>query len=70
MPVMNGFEASRLIREFERQSPTSRKNPTRIIALTGLGAETSRHEAAASGIDEYRIKPVPLKQLKSILDAT
>lgn len=83
MPIMNGFEASRGIRNVERErahdsassSPSSsnlQKNhqkPTRIVALTGLGAEASKQEALVSGIDEFRTKPVPLKELKAILDA-
>ena len=70
MPVMNGFESSQRIREFERQSPAHRARPTRIVALTGLGSEASRQDAIASGIDELRVKPVPLKDLKVILDAS
>lgn len=83
MPIMNGFEASRGIRDVEREhahnfaSPSSSSSnlqksvqePTRIVALTGLGSEASRQEALVSGIDEFRTKPVPLKELKTILDA-
>lgn len=71
MPIMNGFEASRGIRDVERERAHDKnpQEPTRIVALTGLGSEASRQEALVSGIDEFRTKPVPLKELKAILDA-
>lgn len=69
MPVMNGYEATKGIRKFERFSPSSRFAPTRIIALTGLGSEASRDEAFTSGVDEFRTKPVPMKDLKVLLDS-
>lgn len=69
MPVMNGFEASRCIREFERGNVAPDARPTRIVALTGLGSEASRQEAVVSGIDEFRTKPVLLKDLKTMLSS-
>lgn len=69
MPVMNGFEAARSIREYERKNATNQTGPTRIIALTGLGAAASRQEATSSGINEFRVKPVPLKDLRRILES-
>lgn len=69
MPVMNGFEASRSIREFERMSSAHQACPTQIIALTGLGAAASRQEAISSGINDFRVKPVPMKDLKEILES-
>ncbi|GAB7348884.1 hypothetical protein MBLNU459_g7581t4 [Dothideomycetes sp. NU459] len=69
MPIMNGFESSRGIREFEAKSLAHQTNPTRIIALTGLGSSDSRKEATSSGIDDFRVKPVPMKDLKDILDS-
>lgn len=67
MPVLNGFEASRAIREYERRHPD--RPPTRIIALTGLGTKASRQEATRCGIDDYRIKPVKLGVLKEMLQS-
>ncbi|KAI5261257.1 hypothetical protein AUEXF2481DRAFT_27322 [Aureobasidium subglaciale EXF-2481] len=66
MPVMDGFEASRKIREFEQE--TTGRRAAHIIALTGLGSEQSRQEAAASGINEFYTKPVKLERLRSVLD--
>ncbi|OJD28816.1 sensor histidine kinase response protein [Diplodia corticola] len=39
----------------------------RILALTGLGAAESQREAFSSGMDEFLMKPVPLKRLKGVL---
>ena len=67
MPVMNGFEASKAIRDFERRSSAHQSRPARVIALTGLGSDAARQEAIISGIDEFRVKPVLLKELREIL---
>ncbi|OJD38639.1 sensor histidine kinase response [Diplodia corticola] len=72
MPVMNGFEATREIRAIEKGRAASRLvdervKRTLIVALTGLGAESSQKEAFASGVDVYLMKPVPGKKLKEIV---
>lgn len=65
MPVLNGFEATRAIRAFEKQHNLP---ATRIIALTGLGDAAAHQEAFASGVDFFLTKPVSLKELGAILD--
>jgi signal transduction histidine kinase/CheY-like chemotaxis protein len=65
MPVMDGFEATREIRAFERQKGAER--PSRIIALTGLTSGKSQEEALASGVNLFLTKPVQLKKLKGVL---
>ncbi|KAF4301637.1 hypothetical protein GTA08_BOTSDO14321 [Botryosphaeria dothidea] len=68
MPVMNGFEATREIRAWERMScGDGELRHTKILALTGLGSAESQQEAFASGMDEFLIKPVPLKRLEGVL---
>ncbi|KAF2218614.1 hypothetical protein BDZ85DRAFT_270018 [Elsinoe ampelina] len=64
MPVMDGFEAARCIRNLEclYNVPAAK-----IIALTGLGSEQARREAMQSGIDMFLTKPVRLKELAGIL---
>ncbi|KAI4722828.1 hypothetical protein E4T48_01026 [Aureobasidium sp. EXF-10727] len=64
MPVMDGFEASRQIRAFERQKGLK---PVVIIALTGLGSSEAQHEAFVSGINLFLTKPVRLKELTKLL---
>ncbi|KAI5272090.1 hypothetical protein E4T47_04619 [Aureobasidium subglaciale] len=67
MPKMDGFESSRAIREFERHEGIF--PPARIIALTGLGSETSKLEAKICGMDDFRTKPVKLGTLRELLGA-
>ena len=65
MPIMDGMEAARLIRQFERQQNLQ---PVVIIALTGLGSSSTQEEAFASGIDLFLTKPVRLKELGRVLE--
>jgi CheY-like chemotaxis protein len=46
MPVMDGLESTRRIREHEQ---TRQLAPATIIALTGLASASARQEAFASG---------------------
>ncbi|THW77154.1 hypothetical protein D6D19_02512 [Aureobasidium pullulans] len=64
MPIMDGFEASRQIRAFEREK---KLKPVVIIALTGLGSSEAQHEAFVSGINLFLTKPVRLKELTRLL---
>lgn len=54
MPVTNGFEACRQIRDFS-QVP--------ILFLTALGEETDYLQGYSSGADDYIVKPFPLSVL-------
>jgi CheY-like chemotaxis protein len=65
MPVMDGFESTRLIRAFEREQQLPRSH---VFALTGLASESAQQEAFACGIDLFLTKPVKLKELNRILE--
>lgn len=64
MPKLNGFEATRAIRAFEKQKGLEAAT---IIALTGLGSANAQQEAFSSGVDLFLTKPVRLKELTNIL---
>ena len=64
MPIMNGLESTRHIREFEC---THGRSPATVIALTGLASADVQREAFASGIDMFMTKPVPLRELGDTL---
>lgn len=65
MPVMDGFEATRQIRTFERGQDIT---PATIIALTGLGSAEAQEEAFVSGIDLFLTKPIKLDKLTKNLN--
>jgi len=74
MPVMNGFEATRSIRESESgfRAPLDPLNtpPTAmIIALTGLASQRDQSEAFTSGFDLYLVKPISFKSVAKLLDS-
>ncbi|MBF0276614.1 MAG: response regulator [SAR324 cluster bacterium] len=62
MPVMDGKEASRKIREH----PDLRDIP--IVALSADAYSEQQEEALASGIDAYLTKPVQIDQLLPLLE--
>ena len=66
MPVMNGFEAAKSIRDFEKESGTGRKTP--IIAMTAYAARGDRENCLASGMDDHVPKPITLDLLASIAE--
>ena len=66
MPVMNGFEATKAIRDFEERNKVEK--PAMIIALTGLASRRDQAEGFASGCDIYLTKPVSFKEVGKLLD--
>jgi CheY-like chemotaxis protein len=62
MPVMDGFEASRLIRLTERPD---RHVP--IVAMTAAALAEDRDKCMMAGMDDYLAKPVRLSDLQSML---
>jgi CheY-like chemotaxis protein len=67
MPVMDGFEATRRIRQFEAQNQVV--PPVAILALTGLASTTAHQEALESGVNVFLTKPVRLKMLSGVLES-
>jgi PAS domain S-box-containing protein len=61
MPRLNGYEATRRIRE----QPWGRG--MLIIALTGWGQEADRSQSQEAGCDGHLVKPVNLSDLESLL---
>ena len=54
LPRMNGFEATRSIRERERRTGTH----TPIVALTAHAMQSDRERCLAAGMDDYVSKPI------------
>ncbi|KAJ0298317.1 hypothetical protein COL516b_009969 [Colletotrichum fioriniae] len=67
MPIMNGFEATKRIREYEREH---RLQATTVVALTGLASADARRDAETSGFDVFLPKPVRFAELQKLLTAS
>lgn len=64
MPVMDGFEATRAMRDFERAQVSAR---TPIFALTAQVAGTDEEAWNDAGADGHILKPFTLDKLSSVL---
>lgn len=64
MPVMDGLEATRQIRQFEEQTGAAR---TTIIALTANAMQRDRDDCLAAGMDAYLAKPYSSQDLYNSL---
>ncbi|RYO82141.1 hypothetical protein DL763_008337 [Monosporascus cannonballus] len=63
MPVMDGLEATRQIRQFETENGLPRAT---IIALTGLASAQDQRGALDAGVDMYLVKPVKFADIKRL----
>lgn len=67
MPGMDGLEATRQIRSWEKQSGVP---PVRIIALTANALTGDRDICLKAGMDDYLSKPIRLEALRTALTKT
>lgn len=65
MPVMDGYESTRLIRNFERENQI--ENPTIIIALTGSDTDEETKQCLDAGMNACMLKPFRLHEFIEIL---
>ncbi len=61
LPVMDGYEIARRLRESEALAGI------RLIAVTGYGQPADRERSAAAGFDAHLVKPVSLEQVQEAL---
>jgi two-component system sensor histidine kinase/response regulator len=64
MPIMNGYDATRAIREYEQH--TRRHTP--IVALTAHAMKDDRGICLQAGMDDYLAKPIHPRELASALE--
>lgn len=65
MPEMDGFEATKKIREYEKEN---NKPHSLIIAMTANALQGDREKCLLSGMDDYIAKPVNPKDIQAAFD--
>ena len=65
MPVMDGFEATRYLRELEREKNFS---PMPVIALSATTHEYDKEACFKVGMNDFLAKPVELSSLETVLE--
>ncbi|UFS72514.1 response regulator [Geomonas sp. RF6] len=64
MPVLDGLEATRIIRRRE----AGRGGHTIIIATTAFATDADREMCLKAGMDDYMSKPIDLEKLFALVD--
>jgi CheY-like chemotaxis protein/HPt (histidine-containing phosphotransfer) domain-containing protein len=67
MPELDGYEATRLIRQFEAETDDPQRPPVYVIAMTANALESDRDKCLAAGMNDYISKPVKLPELQAVL---
>lgn len=67
MPVMDGYQALKGIRDIEKEKGISGKNSAKVIMTTALNEERNVRKAFEMGCTVYCAKPIDLDRLKKAL---
>jgi len=65
MPFMDGYECTKLIREYES---TNNLPPSYIIGLSAYKSEEAKESGKESGMNDFILKPVSVEAVKTILN--
>ncbi|MBF0396587.1 MAG: response regulator, partial [Desulfobacterales bacterium] len=65
MPLMDGYEATRLIRQRESSKDANKHIP--IIAMTAYSMEGDKDKCLSAGMDDYVSKPISMDKIKKVL---
>ena len=69
MPVLDGYGATKAIREFEAANPTFRSRPIPIVALSANAFEEDRQRSLAAGMNAHVAKPIKAAELFEALSS-
>jgi signal transduction histidine kinase/CheY-like chemotaxis protein/PAS domain-containing protein len=65
MPVLDGYEATRQIRKWEKKTKVAK--PMRIIAVTASAFADDRRRSLEAGMDDHLSKPIVMDTLRAAL---
>lgn len=65
MPVMDGLEATRMIRSIEKERKV--ETPVKIVAITANALGDDRQNCLEAGIDGFLTKPFNLEKLPVVI---
>jgi len=68
MPVLDGYSATRKIRELEKLPAQAGRHRTQIIAMTANAMRGDREKCFEVGMDDYISKPVRMELLQAALN--
>lgn len=68
MPIMDGIEATHVIRDWENSIQPEKLNKIKIVAITAHVMVTDREKCLKAGMNEYLAKPYRPQELISIIE--
>jgi PAS domain S-box-containing protein len=70
MPILDGFDAARIIRRQEAEQRTPARKRVRIVAVTANALKGVGERCIEAGMDAYLTKPFTVQQLSAVLVPT
>lgn len=68
MPIMDGYQALKNIRDIERERNIPEEDMAKVIMTTALNEEKNVKKAFELGCTVYCAKPIDMERLKSMLE--